>query len=70
MKRIGVYAMVIVVLFISPARANAQDEIAQAIAEGIKKVIRAIDLKILRLGCPCTLISSVSYNRVKLSSSN
>lgn len=48
MKKIGAYAIVIGLLLMSPSKVNAQDEVAQAIAEGIKKVIRAIDLKIQR----------------------
>jgi hypothetical protein len=42
------YTIAILLFLVAPAKVNAQDEIAQAIAEGIKKVIRAIDLKIQR----------------------
>jgi hypothetical protein len=46
MKRVAIYSLL---SFAVVSKANAQAEVAQAIAEGIKKVIRAIDLKIQRL---------------------
>src|SRR5688500_16112850 len=48
MKKASVYVIAIGLFLLGPAQVNGQGEVAQAIAEGIKKVIRAIDLKIQR----------------------
>jgi len=46
MKRIIVYFLL---MLFTAGKAGAQVEVAQVIAEGVKKVIRAVDLKIQRL---------------------